>query len=858
MPEEMIRKKEQEKEQDGIERMLLLFCFLCSIVVTVVTIEGGWPLWLALFTDAGWLLGFALHCAKARTYAFRAYVMTCLIQMCVVLWSVSTATLDMTMPVLSMLAVVLVIYGIRELLCITAVVTAFLTIYHLFIQQTVNFSSGNKMLQTVLEIISVFLIEYIMYFLIKKRQEGNEKQQRAIVSLKQAERSKDDFMANVSHEIRTPINTICGMSEIILREELSSQVHADVSSIQTAGRNLQSIVSDVLDFTEMQSGKMALAEEVYNITSTINDVINMTMARKGDSMIDFIVDCDADLPSTLIGDEQKIRRVIMNLINNALKFTVEGCVSLFVSSRKTEYGVNLIVRIKDTGIGMKKESMEKLFTSFNQVDTKRNRQKEGIGLGLAIVQTMIDMMGGFITVSSELYKGTEIQFVVPQRIADTEPIATVNNRQDVNVAVYVDLERYDRPEVREAYSRVISRMISQLMVKCHVCQNLAELKRRTERETFTHVFVSIEEYEEGKEYFDEMVRTTKVVVIMEHFHDDKVTNPAIYRLYKPFYVLPIAMVLNDENIVQSVGERYSHKGRFIAPDAHVLIVDDNLMNLRVLSGLLEPYKIKTTMATSGAEALEKIEDMGYDVILMDHMMPEMDGVETLHRIRQKQGNYFKNIPIIAVTANAVGGMREVFLREGFQDFIPKPIELSVLDRVLRRTLPQEKMLSVEVEDDSVVVKEDELELEKEIQALKKELEALQEELEGEEPATPQRFTDLPPESFNEEMGVKYCGNQNNYIEILRLTGMAGQEDKERIGQFYEAKDWKSYTTQVHALKSTMLSIGVEKLSGMAKELELAGKSGDVQYILEHHDDMMLEYERILKLLEESETLHPDI
>ncbi len=824
----------QAKTQAGIEGFLLLFYFICDVAMTVISIRFGWPAWVALLTDVGWFFGLVLYCAKVETYTFRAYVTTCLMLMGVILWSIYAGSFSMTAPVLSMLAVMLVFYGISQLTYILFAVTVFLGLYHVLIQKTEDLASGEKILQTALEIFSVFFIEYIVYILNKMRMEGVARQKEMINSLKEAQRSKDDFMANVSHEIRTPINTICGMSEIILREELPRQVREDVFSMQAAGRSLQSIVSDVLDFTEMQTGKMELMEETYNITSTINDVINMSMARKNEKEIDLIVDCDADLPSGLIGDEQKIRRVIMNLVNNALKFTVEGCVTIVIGARKTDYGINLIVRVKDTGIGMKKESLERLFTSFNQVDTRRDRKEAGIGLGLAISQALVERMGGFITVSSEFGRGSEIQFVIPQKVADATPIAAVRDREKVNVAIYVDMERYDRPEVREAYGQVIYHMISQLRVRCHVCQNLPELKRRAERETFTHVFISIEEYEEDRTYFDELSLSARVIAVIERFNDGRVLSERIQRLYKPFFILPVVMALNDEKMVQGTDTGSYCQGKFTAPEATVLVVDDNLMNIRVLEGLLQPYQIQVSIASSGGEALEKIESMSYDVVFMDHMMPEMDGVETLQRIRRKQGSYFKKLPVVAVTANAVGGMREVFLNEGFQDFIPKPIEISVLERVLRRVLPQEKLIPIKEEADEEPDKEQ------------------KEEAGGRLSA----HTELPIEDFDEQEGLAYCGTIKDYIEILQLIFRNGQNDRSQIESFYQAENWKDYATLVHAVKSTMLSVGVGGLAHMAKELELAGKRGDADFIREHHPAFMEEYERILELLKQSRTINP--
>jgi len=835
----------QGERQGKVEWQMLLIYFVYSVVLTVFIVRGGWPVWLALGTDVTWLFSLLIYIVRYKNYRFRAFFTASLMQVNIIIWSMYTANLHMTIPLLLLMAVVLVLYGIPEIIYIAAGVTTFLNIYHILIRKTVDLFSEDMLIQTVLEIVSVYFVQYVMCALNKKQTEDDEKQREALEAIEAVERSHDDFLANVSHEIRTPVNTICGMSEIVLREDLEAGLRADIFSIQTAGRSLLSLVSDVLDFTELQSGKMVLAEESYNITSTLNDIINMSMARMSEKQLELVVDCHADIPSSMVGDEQKIRRVIMNLVNNALKFTVEGCVTIAIYARETDYGTNLVVRVKDTGIGIKEENLEKIFTSFNQVDTRRNRQEGGIGLGLAVSQAMVDIMGGFIKVSSEYGKGTEVQFVVPQKVVDSTPIVNLHHRERVNVAIYIDMERFDRPDVRAEYGRVIYHMIGQLKVKCRICQNFAELKRRAGRERFTHIFISIEEYEENREYFDALSEEMKLIAVIDRVNDMKITNPHIMRLYKPFFILPVVMILNDEKIIQGMDMDCYSRGKFIAPETSVLVVDDNLMNIRVLEGLLAPYKIKVSMATSGAEALEKIESMDYDVVFMDHMMPEMDGIETLHRIRQKQGNYYKKIPIISVTANAVGGMREVFLSEGFQDFMAKPIEVSVLERILRRNLPQEKIVYIKEEDSEGGKPGNYSSRDGAAQGISEVA-----------PGDGERHTDLPPEQFDEQLGIRYCGGLENYIGILQVNSDNGEEDRRKIQQCYDGRDWKNYTIYVHALKSSMLNIGVMGLSGMAKELESAGKQGDEAYILAHHDEMIEEYGRILELLKNSQSVHP--
>lgn len=812
----------RKENQRKIETIVIMIYTIYDIGTSMNIKNNGWQDWIIILINIGWFLSLLVYFCKFRTYRFRAFFTSVMMQMGMIFYAMQVKDLFPDMVTIVAIAVFLGLYGIPDIIYTTVGSITFLLCYHIVFLGTIHPGSAGEVTRMLQQVVSVYLAEYMVHYLVKQQLKANKKQLKTIEELKEAERSKDDFLANVSHEIRTPINTICGMSEIVLREELPEKVREDIFNIQTAGRNLLSVVSDILDFSELQSGKMELAEVTYNITSTINDVINMTMALKSEKNIELVVDCNAGIPCGLLGDEQKIRRVIMNLVNNALKFTNEGCVSIIISSRKTDYGINLSVKVKDTGIGMEEESLEKLFTSFSQVDTKRNRQEGGIGLGLAISQAIIDAMGGFITVKSEFGKGSEIKFVIPQQVVDETPIVSVRDPERINAVVYIDMEQFDRIEIRDEYTFITRHMIEQLGVNCCVCYKLVELKRRMEHVIFTHVIISLVEYKQDEAYFDELARQTKVIIILERMDDDKVKNPKLLRIYKPFFVLPIVMMLNEEQFAQGIDEnRYSHCG-FVAPEVHVLAVDDNVMNTRVLEGLLRPYQIKVSNATSGREALEKIETMDYDFVFMDHMMPEMDGIETLHRIRKKQGNYFKKVPIIALTANAVAGMREMFLAEGFQDFVAKPVELSVLERVLKRNIPEKKIIR-----------------------LNRHGEDQPKEKEIKENSTEEKTTEFAVGDLDVNKGITYCGGMENYIEVLKMHCQDGAANEEKIEQFYQQKDWKNYTILVHALKSSMLSIGAAVLSQMAKELEQAGKEENAEFIESHHGAMMKEYERVL-------------
>ena len=807
------------KDQKIVERIILVIFTIYITGLSYIGLEAGWWHGIQSIYVIGLVFCWGIHLAQFKDYVFRARITSLMMVLGVVMYCANTKNMMESSSTLIALVIFMSLYEIPELIYLCVAGTIFLLLYHGLYLETIQFSTAEQNARIILKFASIFLAEFIGFYLVSKQRESNQRQRKTIEDLREAERTRDDFLANVSHELRTPINTICGMTEVALRGELEPEIRGQITDIQMAGRNLLAVVSDILDFTELQAGDLDLVEEAYNISSTIHDVINMSLAQKREKKIEFIVDCDANLPRSLLGDEQKIRRVIMNLVNNAIKFTNDGCVSIQIGCRPESYGINLFVKVKDTGIGMREESLEKLFTFFSQVDTKRNRQESGLGLGLAISQAIVDRMGGFITVKSKYGKGSEIQFVIPQKVLNPEPIVTLRNLEQINLAIYIDMEQFNIPEIRDEYTMNIKHMVEQLGARVHVCKNLPELKRRMERERYTHIFISMAEYRGNEMFFDELSKQIRLILLIDMEDQQFIKNPKIHILLKPFFVLPIVNILKESmEDVPEVEQNYSHK-RFIAPDAHIMVVDDNLMNLKVMEGLLRAYQIKVTTAVSGFECIEKLESKDYDFVFMDHMMPEMDGVETLEHIRNIPGEYYRSVPIVALTANALSGMREMFLSKGFADFVAKPVEVSVLERALRRNLPQSKI--VDLEDEPKETSSDK-----------------QTQPDG------LSFGDL-----NVKKGIAYCGDQENYLEVLKMHAY-DNNNLAKIEDFYENQDWKNYTILVHAIKSSMMSIGAETLSEMAKKLEAAGKKDDISYIKENHSAMTTEYKRVISIIKE--------
>lgn len=669
----------------------------------------------------------------------------------------------------------------------------------------------------------VYFFDLLLAIIIQYRVIRFREQQEILIErAERANHTKSDFLANMSHEIRTPMNAIIGMCELILRErDVSESVRDHCFNIQSSSRSLLAIINDILDFSKIESGKMEIVETEFNIASMLNDVINMTTNRKGDKKIEIMVHADPNIPCGLIGDETRIRQVIINLMTNAVKFTHAGAITLKLSFSKQSYGINLKVEVEDSGIGITEENLEKLFESFQQVDTRKNRAIEGTGLGLAISKRMVMRMGGFINVSSVYGKGSAFSFVIPLKVSDASPFISVKNANKHKVVAYIELEKFHNATIEEKYKEIMSQISRQLEVYFIYADTYEKFERVMAEGGVTHCFIGKEEYLEHKECFKEM--SSKLAVILVQDVMGAVEVPVgIKCVYKPFYTLSAALAINNEKIVYQEKGRGSNSISFSAPKARVLIVDDNPINLKVAVGLMQPYHMQIMTADSGKAAISMLRSKDIDLVLMDHMMPEMDGVEATGIIRKIEGEYYQKLPIIALTANAVNGVREKFLASGFNDFVAKPIELSALDRALKAWLPGRYIMPP-------VLVEAEAGLDK-------------------APKAPVKDGEL----ISVMAGLHYTGgNEDAYYEILGMYIRKAEEKRRLIDELCNQKDWKNYIIEVHALKSTSMSIGADKLSKLAKKLELAGKAGDYGVIETHNAELSELYG---KVVEEGRTL----
>lgn len=527
--------------------------------------------------------------------------------------------------------------------------------------------------------------------------------------------AKSNFLANMSHEIRTPMNAISGMAQLLSQKNFEKEEKEYIDTIQKSSESLLSIINEILDFSKIDSGKMEIVEEEYHFNSLIHDVLSIIEFRMREKSVKLVIDIDPHIPRVLIGDELRIRQILINLLNNAVNFTYRGHIRLHIIWQKNDEKEGCLeVEVEDTGIGISEENMKKLFRAFGQIDTRKNRNVEGTGLGLVISKRLLNQMGGDIWVESTLNEGSVFSFRLPQRVKD------------------------GRASNYEA-------------------------------------------------------------------NHDKV------------------FAANDE-----------FKITFRAPGAKVMVVDDNKVNLQVASELMKKFGFEPVLVDSGIEAINKIEEhlVSFDLVFMDHMMPFMDGVEATQKIRAIQTEYAQELPIVALTANAIKGVEKQLKEAGMNDYLSKPIHMKQLSDILEKWIPISKQVRI---------------------------------MDGKEISPPRSYFTNPMlkkeseekrdildclKGISIEDGLRNCGgNKNAYVRVL--STFASSNLLAGLEEYISKGDAANYSVIAHSIKGACRNIGAMEVGDIAYDMELAGKNGDIEYIREHHEEFAKQYGDVLRLVTKS-------
>ncbi|MDR2144453.1 MAG: response regulator [Treponema sp.] len=639
----------------------------------------------------------------------------------------------------------------------------------------------------------------------------------------QANQAKSAFLANTSHEIRTPMNAILGMSELILREKISPEIYEYTMGIKQAGANLLSIINDILDFSKIESGKLEILPVRYYFRSLINDVINIIRVRTTEKSLIFITAIDSTLPNDLTGDEVRIRQILLNLLGNAVKYTHRGFIKLSVSAEKSEYSGDqdfvLNIEVEDCGIGIKEENLDKVFGEFIQVDTAANRGVEGSGLGLAITRRLCRAMGGDITVSSVHGKGSVFTARIPQKTNFAERFAVIEQPKEQMALIY---------ETRAINAESLCWSLDNLGVPYTLAvtkEAFLEALRRENSETgkkYSFVFMAQALYAPLRSVLEEMNVLSRLVLLADYGSESGIHN--IRCLTLPAHTLSIADIMNHKTEIR--GEKGKATVRFTAPSARVLIVDDIITNLKVAQGLLMPYNMIIDICGAGAASIELFKKNKYDLIFMDHMMPGMDGIEATAAIRawekEHAPEFPQETPIIALTANAIAGMKEMFLERGFNDYLAKPIEMLKLHQILKKWIPQKKQIKEKARYET-----------------------------GENSAERYLYSAVfdgkSVEGIDLAAGMERYMNGFVYLEILRSYAASIPDSLETLrGVSRETLD--TYTVTVHGIKGSSYQICAVEAGKEADILETAARAKDWEAVEAYNEIFIKTMERLLQNL----------
>ncbi|MDR2717489.1 MAG: response regulator [Treponema sp.] len=698
----------------------------------------------------------------------------------------------------------------------------------MFVPGMVNFHyKFDLSIRMLVNYFLVFAVMVVIEITRKAKDRFIENQSRRLQELKgeaeTANRTKSNFLASMSHEIRTPMNAITGMVELLLRGNLSDEARGYAQDIKQAGNNLISIINDILDFSKIEAGKLELIPVKYMLASLVNDSVNIIRMRIGEKPLRFFTNIDANIPNTLLGDEVRLRQILLNLLSNAVKYSEKGHIGLSIIIQKQEdKQVWLKIMVTDTGKGIKPEDQEKLFGDFVQVDTKKNRGIEGTGLGLAITQRLCLLMGGNITVESEYGIGSTFTVTIPQDIFSPEPFATVVDAANKKVLVY---------EGRSCYAKSVCWSLENMKVPYAMVANKDDFIAALYREKWFYVFSGYGLYEKIKPLIEQPDtaftggQRPPLALMVEWGTEAYV--PGVRFVSLPVQCLSIANTLNGQADRREYFESTINSGtiRFTVPRARLLVVDDISTNLKVAEGLLAPYQAAVDTCLNGLQAIELVKQNEYDIVFMDHMMPEMDGIEATAAIRGLKNERFHTMPIIALTANAVVGMREMFIENGFNDFLAKPIDVSKLDEALDRWIPREKK-EKNTGSGSAVSNHSEV-INTQSQQTKTPL-----------PAIP---------GVDTAKGIVLTGGtMTTYTKVLSLFCKDVEERMPLLRKTPEADTLSALVTQIHSLKSASASIGAQEVSSHAAGLEAIGKAGDVAFIRESLPDFVKQLAELVK------------
>ncbi|MCR5801392.1 MAG: response regulator [Lachnospiraceae bacterium] len=667
------------------EKFIILLVSLACMGLTVESLMLNWEFWVPPIIVVGAISLWGMNLLEKPDYEIRKGLYLLYAMFAIFFHGVhSTSFFDVAL-IVSLVIIVFSLFDSPYMMNIVFIeyIIVMAIQFNLMHKETGAYLNALDTSRVILHITIVIFMYFVAMKSISDRLSNAEEIENKDECIENYEADMEDFLSNISHELRTPVNVVNGMSDMLIKKNAGDEAF----SIKNAGIRLAYQIEDIQDYTECKRKKAILENDDYMSTSLINDVVSSFRLLENERNLELIVDLDPGTPTMMNGDYKKIHKIFRHLLENAVKFTKRGGIYVKLFSEPADYGINLCIEMTDTGIGMDRKSISMISQGLYQANKKRNRSSGGIGLGLFIVYGFAHRMGGFVKIESEKGGGTTVRVTLPQKVSNATPCLALSESFTGNILFHVRSDKYKVPRIRDFYRVMAANLAVGIKAPLYSAESVKEIENYRNKMDVSVIFMGEEEYEANSEYFDELSKGDIVVAVSAK--SGFVPNPGskVMVMPKPLYAYPVIKVLNEGRAAKNLDSPdYIEKPDFTGVKA--LIVDDELMNLVVASGLFREYGMIVDTAESGKESIKKFRAGNYDVIFMDHMMPEMDGVEAMKQIRKSGSDLAKPSRVIALTANAVSGAREMFMREGFDGFIAKPINIADFERVMIKVLPQ--------------------------------------------------------------------------------------------------------------------------------------------------------------------------